>query len=435
MHTSEQAASNEPIEAAPRRSGGRSAGRGGGRGRAFALVGLTIAVLMAASSAPTPLYPMYEHRWGLGPVAVTTVFASYAVALLLALVTMGGISDFLGRRPVLAAALVLEAVAMLAFLLAGGVSGLVFARVLQGLATGTATAVASAALVDLAPRGAPHLGALVNSAAPTAGLAAGALGSGLLVQLAPAPTTLVFAVLLAAFVLLAALVARLPETVSRRPGALASLRPRLAIPVAARPTFLLALPVLIATWAMGALYLSLGPSLVLSVLGVRSHLAAAAVVAAFTGAGSLAAILARGVASRRLMLGGAAVLASGTTVAVVGTDLGSLAVFVTGTVLAGAGFGGGFLGAFRSLATLAPPHQRAELLATVYLVSYLSFSVPALLAGLLVPHLGLARTATGYGAAVVLLALVVVVVEAARAVTAAGRRPRTARCRQCPEAS
>lgn len=408
--------------------------RTSGRGPAFALVGLTIAVLMAASSAPTPLYPVYEQQWALGPVAVTTVFASYAVALLLALVTVGGISDFVGRRPVLAAALLLEAVAMLAFLLADGVSGLVVARVLQGFATGAASGVASAALVDLAPRHAPHLGALVNSAAPTAGLAAGALGSGLLVQFAPAPTTLVFAVLLAAFVLLAALVAGLPETVRSRPGALASLRPRMAVPVAARRTFLLALPVLIATWAMGALYLSLGPSLVLGVLGVRSNLGAASVVALFTGVGSLAAVLARRVAARRLMLGGATALAAGTAVTVAGTHLASLAVFVAGTALAGAGFGTGFLGAFRSVAALATPQVRAELLASVYLVSYVSFSVPALLAGLLVPRLGLARTATGYGAVVVVLALLVVVVEGVRVVAARPRR-RTAGCRQCPEAS
>lgn len=409
-------------------------GRRAGRGAAFVLVGVVVAVLMAASSAPSPLYPVYERSWGLGALAVTVVFASYTVALLLALMTVGGISDFVGRRPVLLAALLLESVAMLLFLRAGGVGGLVTARVVQGLATGAATGVASAALVDLAPRRAPHLGALVNSAAPTGGLAAGALGSGLLVQLAPAPTTLVFAVLLAAFVLLAALIARLPETVTPRPGALASLRPRMAVPPAARRAFLLALPVLVATWAMGALYLSLGPSLALGVLGVRSELGAAALVAVFTGAGSLASVLARDVAARRLMTGGAAMLAAGTAVAMVGVDQGTLWLFVAGTALAGTGFGPGFLGAFRSVVGLAAPEQRAELLASVYVVSYLSFSVPAVLAGLLVPHLGLATTATGYGVVVALLALSVVAVEASRAVGAAGRGRRAVGCRQCPEA-
>ena len=208
----------------------------------------------------------------------------------------------------------------------------------------------------------------------------------------------------------------------------------MAVPATARRSFLLALPVVVATWALGALYLSLGPSLALAVLGVRSHLGAAAVVAVFTGAGCLASVLARDVAARRLMLGGASVLAAGTAVGAVGTDLASPAIFVVGTVLAGTGFGVGFLGAFRSVAALAAPQERAALLATVYLVSYVSFSVPALLAGVLVSHLGLAHTAIGYDAVVGVLALLGIVVEGIR-VVAAGPRRRLAGGSRCPEAS
>lgn len=372
----------------------------------FWLVGLTVLMVLSASSAPSPLYVVYQQRLGFSAATLTVVFASYALALLIALVTVGGVSDFVGRRPVLVAALVLEAVSMVAFLLAGDVSALVLARVLQGLATGAATGVASAALVDLQPDGS-QLGALVNSTASTGGLAVGAIGSGLLVQDAPAPTTLVFIVLLAGFVLMAGALWFVPETVERRPGALASLVPRLSIPSPVRATFLGVLPILVATWAMGALYLSLGPSIALGVLGLTSHVAGALVVTAFTGSGSVAALLARHSPARGVMLAGAAALAVGTALAVSGVHTGSSAVFFTGTVVAGAGFGTGFLGAFRSLTELAAPDQRAELLATVYVVNYLAFSVPAVVAGLLVPVLGLRETATWYGAMVVVLALLV----------------------------
>jgi len=118
------------------------------------------------------------------------------------------------------------------------------------------------------------------------------------------------------------------------------------------------------------------------------------------------------------MLTGSAVLAAGTTVAVLGVQTGVPAVFFLGTVAAGAGFGTGFLGAFRTLAVLAKPQERAELLAAVYVVNYLAFSLPAIAAGLLVPHLGLQQTATGYGVVVVVLALLVLVVAATQRLTA-----------------
>ena len=164
---------------------------------------------------------------------------------------------------------------------------------------------------------------------------------------------------------------------------------------------------------MGALYLSLGPSIAAGVLGLTSHLAGALVVTVFTGSGAVAAVAARNRPARPVMLAGAAVLAAGTTLAVLGVHTGDASVFFLGTLVAGTGFGTGFLGAFRSLAALAAPEQRAELLAAVFVVSYLAFSLPAIAAGLLVPRLGLQQTATGYGVVVVVLALVVLLVAAA----------------------
>lgn len=394
----------------------RTTGEPEHRPAAFWVVGLTVLVFLAASSAPSPLYVVFQQRWQFSELTLTTVFASYALALLAALVTVGGISDFLGRRPVLLAAIALEAVAMVLFLVAGDVPLLVLARVVQGLATGAATGVASAALVDLQPPGS-QLAGVVNGSASTGGLALGALGSGLLVQEVPGAITSVFVVLLVSFVVLAVPLWFLPETVPRRPGALASTTPRLAVPPQARTTFVAVLPIIVATWSMGALYLSLGPSIAVRLLGLTSHLAGGLVVTAFAGSGAVASLLARNVPARTLMLVGSGVLAVGTTVAVLGVHTGSAPVFLSGTIVAGTGFGTGFLGAFRTLASLAGPEQRAELLAAVYVANYLAFSLPAIAAGLLVPVLGLRETATGYGAMVVVLALVVLLVAAAQRVT------------------
>ncbi|MFG3658702.1 MFS transporter [Streptomyces sp. NPDC047706] len=371
---------------------------------AFWLLAFTLLAILAASAAPSPLYVVYQDRWGFSPTVLTTIFAIYVVALLVALLTVGGLSDHIGRRPVLAGALIVEVASMVVFLTADGVGPLLLARALQGLATGAATGAISAGLLDLQPSPASSLGPLLNSLAPAVGLAAGALGTGLLAQYAPAPTTLVFALFAVLFVVLAAAVLLLPEPVTPRPGAWASLRPRVAVPSHARRTFLTAAPALIATWALGGLHLALGPSLTTEELHIASHLVGALVVTTLFGAGAAASLLVHG-APRRVTAAGPLVLATGTGLTLLALAVSSAPLFFLATAVAGAGFGSSFLSAFRSLAALAGPGDRAKLIAAVYVVSYLALSVPAVLAGLAVPSLGLNATATLYGAGVIVFAL------------------------------
>jgi predicted MFS family arabinose efflux permease len=386
------------------------------RAAAFWLVGATLVAFMFAAGAPSPLYVVYQARWGFSAGTLTTVFAVYAIALLLALVTVGALSDHLGRRPVLLAALLIDIAAMVVFVFARDVGWLLVARAVQGVATGAATGTISAYLIDLQPARDPRLGALVNSTSPTLGLAFGALGSGVLVQYAPAPTTLVFLVLIVVFAADVVAVALMPETVVRRTGALASLRPRAGVPRRIRPQFLIAAPALVATWALGGLYLSLGPSLASGILGRHNHLVGGLVVFALTGAGATGSALLRDRVPRQVMIGGSLVLALGVVVTLVALGTVSTPVFFVGTVIAGFGFGAAFLGAFRSLAGLARPDERAELFAAVYLVSYVAFSIPAIVAGIAVTDLGLTRTATIYG-------IVVMVLAVAAAIGLLARRP------------
>ena len=114
---------------------------------------------------------------------LTVIFAVYALALLAALLIFGSLSDRTGRRPVILAALTLEGVALVLFLTARGIEWLVFARLIQGFATGLATTSLGAAMLDIDRQG----GALTNALATIAGTAFGAVGSGLLAQCAPAP--------------------------------------------------------------------------------------------------------------------------------------------------------------------------------------------------------------------------------------------------------
>ena len=119
------------------------------RGVAFWLLG----TLMFAASAPSPLYPVYQAEWHFSATTLTAVFAVYAITLLIALLVTGSLSDHLGRRPVILAALAVDGVAMVLFIAAHGILLLYLARALQGVATGAATSALSAGLIETQPRG------------------------------------------------------------------------------------------------------------------------------------------------------------------------------------------------------------------------------------------------------------------------------------------
>src|ERR1700686_5063577 len=114
----------------------------------YLLASITVSFL-AGSSAPTPLYPIYQRMWGFSPVMLTIVFGIYALAVLAALLIAGRLSDHLGRRPVLIAAAASQAFAMLLFATATSVTGLVLARIIQGVTTGAAIGAVGAAMIDL----------------------------------------------------------------------------------------------------------------------------------------------------------------------------------------------------------------------------------------------------------------------------------------------
>jgi MFS family permease len=359
----------------------------------------------AASSVPSPLYAVYQAEFKFSALTLTLIFAVYVFALMASLLTVGRLSDFVGRRVVLAGALVVDAGAMALFLGANGVGGLLLARIVQGFATGAAIGALGAYLLDLQPSDGSRMGSLLNSVAPTFGLGIGATTTGLLVQYAVQPTRLIFAILTVLFVALAVATVVLPETVRRMPGAVAALRPQVAVPIRARRAFGNAVPTMVATWALGGLVLSVGGSLLVAVFEQTNHAVIGAVIGLFPLAAATAAVLARDLAPASMARLGTVALALGACVFLVALASSSIAVFVVASIVAGAGFGCGFLGALRSVSQLAEPHERAALLSAVYVVSYLAFSLPALVVGVLTTHIGLLDTSFGYGGFVALVAV------------------------------
>jgi MFS family permease len=378
---------------------------------AFAAIAAIFVTFSAASAAPSPLYVVYQQQWGFSATTLTVVFAVYVVGLIAALLVLGALSDHIGRRPVLAAAIALEAVSLVLFLTAGDVSVLLAARLLQGIATGAAMTTLGAALVDLNPPHAPGRAGLVNGIAPVAGLAVGALGCGALVQFAPSPTHLIWALLLLGMVLAALVVSLMPETSARRPGGAASLVPRLGVPARLRTDVFALVPIIVASWALGGLYLSLGPSVAAGVFGLSNHLIGGLVVTLLCGTGAISSFLLRSVPTRRVLTVAGTLLTAGVVASLVGLEANSVVLAAAGTVLSGIGFGASALATFGTLAVLAAPAERGELFAVALVIAYVAFSVPAVIAGLAAGEIGLHTTALVYGLVVAVLAAAAVVAQ------------------------
>src|SRR6266581_6321149 len=103
----------------------------------------------------------------------------------------------------------------------------------------------------------------------------------------------------------------MPETVPRRPGWWRTLVPKAAVRAGLRGKFAAVAPGLIAAWALGGLYLPLGPSLAVSLLRSDSHLVGGLGIVALAGAGAIATIARRSAAARRATVGGSLVLLAG----------------------------------------------------------------------------------------------------------------------------
>ncbi len=363
---------------------------------------LTLLGFLAASSAPTPLYHLYQEQLQFSPAVLTLIFGVYAFSLLAALLTVGSLSDYLGRKPVIFVALLLNMLAMLLFISADSVAWLISARLIQGFATGMATSVLGAALLDFDRRQGP----LITSVAPLLGMACGALGCGLLAEFAPLPLQLTYWLLLGLFLAQAVYLWRLAESVSPQPGAWQSLRPTLHVPPQARQALWRVLPLDLAAWAVGGFYLSLAPSLVRAATGSTSNLIGGALVAVLTLSGALSIYLLRNQEANKMLRLSASLLVVGLALVLAAVHGASLPLFFIGTLVTGSGFGAGFLGALRSIMPLALPHERAGLMSAFYVLSYLAFSLPSLLAGNLTRVFGLIPTTDGYGAVLIVLCVV-----------------------------
>ncbi|MEU1529649.1 MFS transporter [Streptomyces fagopyri] len=383
------------------------------------LGGAVFAVCMAGTTLPTPLYNLYQQKFGFSELMVTVVYAVYAFGVIGVLLLAGNASDAVGRRPVLLWGLGFAAASAVCFLCSTGLGWLYAGRLLSGLSAGLFTGAATAYVMDLAPRGSGSRATLVATAANMGGLGCGPLLAGLLAQYAPWPLYLPFAVHLGLVVCSAAVLLRLPETVGeRRP--LRTVRPRRPrLPAQVRAVFGPAAIAAFVGFALFGVFTAVSPAFLEHSLGVHSR-AVSGLIVALAFFASTAGQLAVGVIGpgRSLPVGCAALLAGLALLAgALRWDL--LVLVVLSALVGGAGQGIAFRGALSEVAQASPDDQRAAVISLLFVVAYVGISLPVIGAGVLADRIGLE------GAGLVFIACMAVLVSAA--VLYLLRRPAPAR--------
>lgn len=374
----------------------------------YVLAAGVIGLGLFASTTPSPLYATYSQLWHFSPLTLTSIYAIYAFGVLAALLLAGGVSDDLGRRPVLLVALGGLMGASVLFLLADSAAWLFVARGLQGLATGAALSAASASLLDLHPRRDPAGVALTNATVSAGGLGLGLFVSAALVQTGWHPTLVPYAVLLSLIAIAFVGTVFMPEPVrDRRRFRFTVEKPH--VPAAVRRPFVLAALAVISSWSIAALFFSIGPELGGQLFHSSNAIVDGAGIVVLTASAVVAQFLTGRSAPWIGASAGSVALAVGISLIVAAAATESTALYLAGSIVAGLGFGAAYFGALRSLVAKIPAEHRAAVMASFYLVGYGSLSVPAILAGVTVSYVSLQTTFEIFGSVVAVIAIAVAV--------------------------
>ena len=350
-------------------------------GLGFWAIAYAYLAVMAFSAVPSPLFAIYRQQEGFSALTITFIYAVFAIGVIVSLFLVGHLSDWHGRRRVLAPAVLLSLISGIVLVSSTDLTALIVARVLNGLSVGAVTATATAWLAELhanhRPNASNRRAQVVATAANLGGIGFGPLVAGFLAQYVAHPLVVPYAAFIVALAVAVVAILLTPET--RELADPPRYRPqRVAVPDGARRRyFASALAVLIAFAAFGV-FSALAGTFLAGTLGHPSRALAGATVFAVFASGVVAQSGSSDWSLRRLLATGMTTMLAGLSLVVVAAWLStpSLALFVVGGALTGAGAGALFKGALGTVVAVATEDGRAEALAGLFLGGYIGLAGP-----------------------------------------------------------
>ncbi|GED99260.1 MFS transporter [Gordonia crocea] len=353
---------------------------------AFGFLLALLALALGVSGLPSPLYPIYQSQWHLSPLTITIVFAVYALGALGSALTVGPISDSIGRKPVLIAALTAILVGLGLFLVAGQAWHLEIARFLHGAAIGAITVVSGAALLDVRPHDGARNG-MLSGVALNVGIAITALGSAAAAQWSSIPLRLPFAIVAAVVAVMMVALLVLVEPHQDRTGE----RIRIAapaVPSSIRADFSFSGIGIFTSWSVLGVFLSLYPALTQRATGHTSVMFVGVVISAMAAASALSQWLSGRFNPRSTAIVGNLGMIVALGCAVWALDTGATWFIIADSVVLGAAFGLAFGGSLRHLNQVTPADARGAVMSAYYLLGYLAMAIPTITAGALASRFG-----------------------------------------------
>ncbi|GGF20428.1 MFS transporter [Subtercola lobariae] len=364
-----------------------------------------LALCLWSSGAPSVLYPTYAGEWHLSSIVITTVFATYPVALLIGLLLFGNISDAIGRRRAMLIGITLIFVSGALFVFALDVGWLYVGRVLQGAGTAFALGAASASLVENNTSSNPRLASSLTTASTALGLTLALIVSGTLAQYAPWPEQLSFIVLSVLSVVVFAAVYLMPQAA---PDARAAWRPQsIRVPRGSVRVFVLATLAVSLAFAVGSVFLSLGSSFAKDLTGTTNLLVIGALLAVSSIMIGTTAIVLQRIHAHLAVIVGAIITVAGLALLELVASSGSVALVLIWCVVGGIGYSLAFMGGLQLIGRVTAPEHRGATLSTLYLFAYVFQAATSVGAGVLATGLGLAASVDVVAPLVAILAVVV----------------------------
>ncbi len=381
---------------------------------AFPLLAYAFAAIMLGTTMPTPMYALYAEQMDFGVLTTTVIYAMYAGGVLFALLVFGRWSDAIGRRPILLDGVVAAVLSAAVFLTADSVAVLSIGRVLSGLSAGLFTGTATAAVIEAAPPNWRARAAAVATIANIGGLGAGPVVAGLLVQYAPEPLRLSFALHIVLALLAGAAVLIAPET-SERSGRIGI--QRLSVPAEVRTVFVIAAIAGFAGFAVTGLFMAVAPSFVADVAGIDNSAVAGLVASSIFIASAVTQVAVGGMEPQRAVAVGCAILIAGMVILAVALGMSSFLGLIGAGLVSGVGHGIAFSRGLAAIAENTPADRRAEVNSTYFVIGYVAISVPVVGEGLAAQTWGLRTAGVTFAVVVAVLSvtcLVAILVREAR---------------------
>lgn len=347
------------LQSAPSRPGAR---------RAFWAAAFVLALALWSSGAPSVLYPLYAEQWDLSPVVVTSVFATYQLALVIALPLFGNLSDVFGRRLVMIGGVALIGASALVFAVAPNVGFLFAGRVLQGLGAGLAMGAATASLVENNTNASPRFASSTATVSTAIGLTAALALSGLFAEFVAMPLVWSYIVLLGLAVVNIWLLLLSPDD---RPAVRRRWRPQAPkVTAGIRLGFTISTLSVALAYCVGAIFLSLGAHMIREFADTENSALIGVILACSSATIGVTGLLLSRISAHVSVLAGAIVTLLSLVLMAAASAFGSLPLFFGWCLIGGVAYALAFTGGLGLINRLAPAHHRGASLSLLYVIAY-----------------------------------------------------------------